>query len=76
MFQDECADLMELIVDRINNRDAEFLSHILLSIFKMAEIEIVPVETSGAFHPDASRLFTLTTFLTIVKIIQNYLTIS
>ncbi|ERL95219.1 hypothetical protein D910_12486 [Dendroctonus ponderosae] len=74
--KDQCADLMELIVDRINNRDAEFLSHILLSIFKMAEIEIVPVETSGAFHPDVSQLFTLTTFLTIVKIIQNYLTIS
>lgn len=49
-LQEECADLLEAISDRINSRHPDFVSHLLLSIFKMAEVEVVQVEPSSASH--------------------------
>lgn len=40
--------LLEKIADSINNHNPDFTSHLLLSIFKMAEVEIVQVEPSSA----------------------------
>lgn len=47
-LQKECAELLETIGDKINSRNPEFVSHLLLSIFKMAEVEIVPIEPNSA----------------------------
>lgn len=44
----ECVDLLETVSERINSRNADFASHLLLSIFKMAEVEIVQVEPSSS----------------------------
>ncbi|GJQ66813.1 hypothetical protein Trydic_g18581 [Trypoxylus dichotomus] len=44
----ECAELLETIGEKINSKNPEFVSHLLLSIFKMAEVEIVPIEASSA----------------------------
>lgn len=41
-------DYLEVITEKINNRHPDFASHLLLSIFKMAEVEIVQVEASSS----------------------------
>ncbi|KAL1497089.1 hypothetical protein ABEB36_008104 [Hypothenemus hampei] len=77
--KEECAKLMEIIVDRINNKHVDFLSHVLLSIFKIAEIEIVPIQTSSASSLQSSsvkQIIVCFIILSTVKFIQNYLTIS
>lgn len=72
-FQEECAQLLEIISDRINSRNPEFISHLLLSIFKMAEVEIVQIEPNST-----SRTYLLAhhllVYLIIIKIIENFLT--
>ncbi|XP_050306807.1 uncharacterized protein LOC126743654 isoform X2 [Anthonomus grandis grandis] len=74
--KEECAEYFELITERVNNRHSEFLSHVLLSVFKMAEIEIVPMETSaGPISSNSSHLLTVI-FLCLTKLIQMNLTIS
>lgn len=50
LLQEECADLLEAVSDRINSRHPDFVSHLLLSIFKMAEVEVVQVEPSSVSH--------------------------
>ncbi|XP_045481451.1 uncharacterized protein LOC123685686 isoform X5 [Harmonia axyridis] len=45
--KEECTELMEIISDRINSRNPDFISHLLLSIFKMAEVEIIQIEHSS-----------------------------
>lgn len=47
-FQEQCGELLETISDRINSRHPDFISHLLLSIFKMAEVEVVQVEPSSS----------------------------
>ncbi|XP_018331547.1 uncharacterized protein LOC108741291 isoform X2 [Agrilus planipennis] len=64
--KDECSELMETITDRINNRHPDFSSHILLSIFKMAEVELVQLEPSSACFP----LRMQNNFLLFVVILQ------
>lgn len=53
LFQAECLELLEVISDRINSRNTDFVSHLLLSVFKMAEVEIIQIEpasSSRAYH--------------------------
>ncbi|XP_075217869.1 uncharacterized protein LOC142322676 [Lycorma delicatula] len=45
--KEECVGVLQEISDRINSRDSLVHSHLLLSIFKMAEVEVVyPVASS------------------------------
>ncbi|KAF7268626.1 hypothetical protein GWI33_018275 [Rhynchophorus ferrugineus] len=77
--KDECAEFMEVISDRINSRYPEFLSHVLLSVFKMAEVEIVPIETSSASftHRSSGTLMVhLILILVIINLTKTYSTIS
>ncbi|KAJ8958926.1 hypothetical protein NQ318_019695 [Aromia moschata] len=46
--KEECAELLEAVSDRINSRHPDFISHLLLSIFKMAEVEIIQIEPSSS----------------------------
>ncbi|XP_044765670.1 uncharacterized protein LOC123321927 isoform X1 [Coccinella septempunctata] len=45
--KEQCTELLEIISDRINSRNPDFISHLLLSIFKMAEVEIIQIEQSS-----------------------------
>ncbi|XP_030753548.1 uncharacterized protein LOC115880481 [Sitophilus oryzae] len=78
--KEECAEYLDLVSDRINLRHPEFLSHVLLSIFKMAEVEIVPLETSSACHVHRSTFSTLLSLavplLVLINYTKTYLTIS
>lgn len=67
-FQEECADLLEVISDRINSKHPDFVSHLLLSIFKMAEVEIVQVEPSSA---SPQSLFHLTAGLIVFMLVAD-----
>ncbi|XP_063929586.1 uncharacterized protein LOC135141921 isoform X2 [Zophobas morio] len=71
--KEQCAQLLEIISDRINSRNPDFISHLLLSIFKMAEVEIVQIEpNSSKTYSLAQHLLVSILFLT--KIIQKLLT--
>ncbi|XP_017775583.1 PREDICTED: uncharacterized protein LOC108561940 isoform X2 [Nicrophorus vespilloides] len=54
--KEECVELLETISDRINSRNPDFVSHLLLSIFKMAEVEIVQIEASSASNLSHSHV--------------------
>lgn len=74
-FQEECAELLEMISDRINTRNPEFISHLLLSIFKMAEVEIVAVEPSSASEIFKVKLYIVLLSLFTTSILQKLLLI-
>lgn len=57
---------MEAISDRINSRHPDFISHLLLSIFKMAEVEVVQVEPSST-----SQGFPVAANLIIIMLLMN-----
>jgi len=48
-IQEECAGPLHDISEKINSHHPELHSHLLLSIFKMAEVEVkVPDKNSGS----------------------------
>ena len=48
VLQEECAGPLHDISEKINSHHPELHSHLLLSIFKMAEVEVkVPESNSG-----------------------------
>ncbi|KAL7287315.1 hypothetical protein TKK_0018439 [Trichogramma kaykai] len=50
--KEECATMLQELSEKINNRHQEVHSHPLLSIFKMAEVEIkLPRTSSGSASP-------------------------
>ncbi len=49
--QEECAGPLQDISNKINSHHPELHSHLLLSIFKMAEVEVKVPESSGAAAP-------------------------
>uniref|UniRef100_A0A1Y1NG70 GDNF/GAS1 domain-containing protein n=2 Tax=Photinus pyralis TaxID=7054 RepID=A0A1Y1NG70_PHOPY len=55
--KEECAELLELVSERINSHNPDFSSHLLLSIFKMAEVEIIQIETNSASDSIRSKLY-------------------
>ncbi|XP_023248197.1 uncharacterized protein LOC106637710 [Copidosoma floridanum] len=54
--QEECASMLQGLSDKINNRHHEVYTHPLLSIFKMAEVEIKLPRASSATSSGASPL--------------------
>ncbi|KAJ8976046.1 hypothetical protein NQ317_014098, partial [Molorchus minor] len=67
LLNEECAELLEIISDRINARHQDFMSHLLLSIFKLAEVEIIQVDPSSSStrHLLSIHLLVISIFLTI-----------
>ncbi|OXU22364.1 hypothetical protein TSAR_013411, partial [Trichomalopsis sarcophagae] len=49
-IKEECASMLQDLSEKINNRHQEVHSHPLLSIFKMAEVEIKLPRASGALR--------------------------
>lgn len=47
ILQDECADMLRELSEKINNKHHEVHTHPLLSIFKMAEVEVKLPQASG-----------------------------
>lgn len=47
-FQEECGAMLQDLSDKINNKHQEVHTHPLLSIFKMAEVEVKLPEGNGA----------------------------
>lgn len=47
-FQEECGAILQDLSDKINNKHQEVHTHPLLSIFKMAEVEVKLPQGSGA----------------------------
>ncbi|XP_023247990.1 uncharacterized protein LOC106637711 [Copidosoma floridanum] len=54
--KEECASMLQGLSDKINNRHHEVYTHPLLSIFKMAEVEIKLPRASSATSSGASPL--------------------
>lgn len=46
--QDQCTGILETISRQVNNKHSELAAHRLLSIFKMAEVQVVLPEVSAA----------------------------
>jgi hypothetical protein len=67
--KEQCAELLEIISDRINSRNPDFISHLLLSIFKMAEVEIVQIEPNSTSRIESlpHHLLVSTLLLTIIS---------
>lgn len=66
--------LLEIISEKINSQHSDFNSHLLLSIFKMAEVEIVESESSSAVRKEFQFNYGLQKLLIIFiiqQIIQN-----
>lgn len=56
-LQEECASMMQDLSDKINNKHHEVHSHPLLSIFKMAEVEVkMPYSNEAAVFRSSSAL--------------------
>lgn len=56
-FQEECASMMQDLSDKINNKHHEVHTHPLLSIFKMAEVEVkMPYTNEAAVLRSSSAL--------------------
>ncbi|XP_056644465.1 uncharacterized protein LOC130450215 [Diorhabda sublineata] len=72
--KEECVDLLETVSEKINSKNRDFVSHLLLSIFKMAEVEIIPIETksSSAIYFFTPHILILSVLLTkIFQYIQS-----
>lgn len=59
LFFQECSDQLQDLSEKINSRDLEVHSHLLLSILKLAEVEVKIPEVVE----DSSTVRTPTTFL-------------
>lgn len=56
-LQEECASMMQDLSDKINNKHHEVRTHPLLSIFKMAEVEVkMPYSNEAAISRSSSVL--------------------
>jgi len=56
-LQEECASMMQDLSDKINNKHHEVRTHPLLSIFKMAEVEVkMPYNNEAAISRSSSVL--------------------
>lgn len=56
-LQEECASMMQDLSDKINNKHHEVHTHPLLSIFKMAEVEVkMPYSNEAAISRSSSAL--------------------
>ncbi|XP_057666846.1 uncharacterized protein LOC130900327 [Diorhabda carinulata] len=72
--KEECVDLLEMVSEKINSKNRDFVSNLLLSIFKMAEVEIIPIETksSSAIYFFKPHILILSVLLTkIFQYIQS-----
>lgn len=57
-MQEECASMMQDLSEKINNKHHEVHTHPLLSIFKMAEVEVkMPYTNEAAISRSSSTLF-------------------
>lgn len=74
--KEECAELLEIISNRINSRNPDFISHLLLSIFKMAQVEIIQIGPSSFGSKHYSNDFVLLFLLVFVKVSQNMIILS
>lgn len=74
LFQEQCAELLEIISDRINSRNPNFTSHLLLSIFKMAEVEIVQIEPSLTAAPYLVAHHLLVSTFLLIRMVERVLT--
>ena len=50
-FQEKCTGPLKDISYMINNRERSILSHPLLSVFKMADVDVTTPDTSAAGPP-------------------------
>jgi len=74
--KDECFAALESISEKVNARDADMRSHIILSMFKVAaaEANVPPAPVSGSNRTlGPSRLLLLLHFLVIIKLIRDTL---
>jgi len=59
-LQEECASMMQDLSDKINNKHHEVHTHPLLSIFKMAEVEVkMPYSNEAAIYRSSSTLLVI-----------------
>lgn len=59
-LQKECASMMQDLSDKINNKHHEVHTHPLLSIFKMAEVEVkMPYSSEAAISRSSSTFLVL-----------------
>ncbi|KAJ0171122.1 hypothetical protein K1T71_013321 [Dendrolimus kikuchii] len=70
--KEECIDVLKVVKSRINSQEEDISSHLLLSIFKIAEVDVVyPTPPSSAIA--AQKPLTIIYFIIIlITILQNF----
>lgn len=64
-FQEQCISIMEQISYEVNSQSAELMAHQLLSVYKMAEVQIVSPEVNRS-----PVMFSLSLLLFTLSILQ------
>lgn len=71
-FQEECIDVLRVVKARINSQHEDISSHLLLSIFKIAEVDVVyPTPPSSAIsdhRPNGAFIIIITIIITLYNI--------
>lgn len=77
-FQEECIDVLKVVKSRINSQQEDISSHLLLSIFKIAEVDVVyPTPPSSAYSIKPNKnIYVIIVFLTILYHLKNVLLIA
>lgn len=73
-MQEECIDVLKVVKSRINSQHEDISSHLLLSIFKIAEVDVVyPTPPSSAIssHGPDLKFYILITIFTIIYNFKN-----
>lgn len=74
MFQEECIDVLKVVKSRINSQHEDISSHLLLSIFKIAEVDVVyptPPSSAISYHGPNLNIYILITIFTIIHNFKN-----
>lgn len=75
-FQEECIDVLKVVKARINSQHEDISSHLLLSIFKIAEVDVVyPTPPSSAIsdhRPTKIIIYVITVIITLYNLKQPF----
>ncbi|CAH1117369.1 unnamed protein product [Phaedon cochleariae] len=74
--KEECVELLETISERINTRNPDFVSHLLLSIFKMAEVEIIQMEPTSSSPKYSYRMDVTLVSIAFTILLTKFLDLS
>lgn len=66
-FQNFCTSILETISHHINTQNNDFAAHPLLSIFKMAEVQIIWSDNNSSIKFKLNKIFTIIILIPIIR---------